>query len=53
MVRYEVRQGDSLWLIARKFGVSVAELRKWNNLPRNRHLQPGQHIDIHTATTGA
>jgi len=53
MVRYEVRQGDSLWLIARKFGVSVAELRKWNKLPRNRHLQPGQHIDIHTATTGA
>jgi len=52
LIQYEVQEGDSLWLIARKFGVSVAELRKWNNLPKNRHLQPGQNIDIYSTTTG-
>lgn len=52
LIQYEVQEGDSLWLIARKFGVSVAELRKWNNLKKNRHLQPGQNIDIYSATTG-
>ena len=49
-IQYEVQEGDSLWLIARKFGVSVAELRKWNNLPKNRHLQPGQSIEIYNTT---
>ena len=50
-IRYTVQEGDSLWLIARKFGVSVKELRKWNKLPVKRHLQPGQRIEI-LPTTG-
>ncbi len=52
-IHYQVQAGDSLWLIARKFGVSVSELRKWNKLPKSRHLQPGQQLQIRTATTGA
>jgi membrane-bound lytic murein transglycosylase D len=40
--RYAVRAGDSLWLIARRFGVSVASLLQWNALPTRHVLRPGQ-----------
>lgn len=33
-VTYGVQSGDSLWVIATKFNVSVDELKKWNNLGR-------------------
>lgn len=46
IVRHQVREGDSLWLIARRYGVSVAELRRWNDLSDKRHLQPGQLINV-------
>lgn len=42
---YKVREGDSLWAIAREFGVSVADLRTWNDDPSE--LRPGQLIVIH------
>jgi membrane-bound lytic murein transglycosylase D len=32
LVRYSVRQGDSLTSIGDEFGVSVSDLRKWNGL---------------------
>jgi peptidoglycan lytic transglycosylase D len=32
---YRVRSGDSLWEIARKYGVSVSQLRRWNQIPEN------------------
>jgi LysM repeat protein len=42
---YKVRSGDSLWGIARKFGVSVTELKRANGL-RSSRLQPGQKLVI-------
>ena len=45
---YTVKKGDSLWLIARKFDIWVTDLLKWNNLKRNRPLQPGQILKINT-----
>jgi LysM repeat protein len=42
---YKVRSGDSLWSIARKFGVSVTELKQVNRL-RSSRLQPGQKLII-------
>lgn len=48
-IRYTVRSGDSLWLIARRFNVSVARLRQWNVLPRRALLQPGQKLDVFIA----
>jgi membrane-bound lytic murein transglycosylase D len=41
-----VRQGDSLYLIAQRFNVSVKELRRWNRLS-GRHLQPGQQLTLY------
>jgi len=39
-----VRKGDSLWGIARRYGLSVRDLKRWNgNL---RILRPGQRIEL-------
>lgn len=48
-IQYTVRSGDSLWLISRRFSVSVARLREWNALSRNALLQPGQTLDVFIA----
>ncbi|RPF42685.1 LysM domain-containing protein [Thermodesulfitimonas autotrophica] len=42
---YTVKQGDSLWVIARRCGTSVAALKQANNL-RSEALKPGQVLRI-------
>jgi membrane-bound lytic murein transglycosylase D len=42
---YKVRNGDSLWTIARKFRVSARDLRRWNGL-RNNMIHPGSKLVI-------
>lgn len=49
-LRYKVRQGDSLALIAQKFRVSVSDLRKWNTLDEG-YLQPGQRLQLFVDVT--
>jgi len=44
---YTIQNGDSLWLISKRFGVSVKQLQSWNNLRKGRYLQPGQELDIY------
>ncbi len=44
-VRYHVRKGDSLYAIAKQFGVKVADLKKWNRLAGDR-LKPGQELTV-------
>ena len=48
-IRYRVKRGDSLWEISRQFGVSVASLRRWNQLSRNEPLVPGRELFVHLA----
>ena len=43
--RYRVRQGDSLWSIARRHGTSVERIRQANNL-RSSHVSIGQTLVI-------
>jgi membrane-bound lytic murein transglycosylase D len=43
---YTVRHGDSLWSIARRYGVSVERLIRSNGLQRKSVLHPGQHLRI-------
>lgn len=46
--RYVVRRGDTLWSIAKKFGVDVGSLKKWNDLGANGHrgLQVGRTLYV-------
>ncbi|WP_414663232.1 muramidase family protein [Horticoccus sp. 23ND18S-11] len=43
---YTVKSGDSLWTIARKNNLTVAQLTGANNLPATASLRPGQKLII-------
>ena len=42
---YRVKKGDSLWEVSKKFGISVAEIKKQNRLSSNT-IHPGQKLQI-------
>jgi membrane-bound lytic murein transglycosylase D len=50
-IRYTVRRGDSLYLISKKFNVSIAELRRWNKLDEDKFIQPGQQLTLYVDIT--
>jgi membrane-bound lytic murein transglycosylase D len=43
-IRYRVRKGDSIWVISRRFKVSVAKIRRWNNLTPGQIIRPGDSL---------
>ena len=43
---YTIRQGDTLWEIAEKYDVTVAGIKKLNNISNTQRLKPGQKIKI-------
>jgi membrane-bound lytic murein transglycosylase D len=43
---HRVRPGETLWLLSRRFGVTVAELRRWNGLAVGDVLLSGQRLRI-------
>ncbi|RNC88156.1 MAG: LysM peptidoglycan-binding domain-containing protein [Winogradskyella sp.] len=45
-VRYRVRSGDYLGKIARKYGVRVSQIKRWNGL-RSNNLSIGQRLTIY------
>lgn len=47
LVRYKVRRGDNLYSIARKFGVTVSDLRKWNALNSKGTIYAGQRLKVY------
>ena len=49
---YTVREGDSLYRIAREFNVTVSQLRQWNNIAPNSYLQPGQTLRMRLEREG-
>jgi len=45
---YVVKNGDSLWIIAKKFkNVSVDQIKKWNNIWSANSLKPGTKLKIY------
>ena len=48
-VTHKVRSGDSLWLIAKQYQVSIAELVKENEIGRRATLRIGQEISVPNA----
>lgn len=49
---HRVLPGESLWIIARRYGVGVDEIKRWNNL-RNDLIRPGDRIVINMAQPAA
>jgi len=43
---YQVRNGDSLWSIAKRFDVGEKDLRVWNKLGRSNVIRPGQTLMV-------
>jgi membrane-bound lytic murein transglycosylase D len=43
---YRVRSGDSMWSIARRQGVTVGELMRWNQLTENSIIKPGDRLIV-------
>jgi membrane-bound lytic murein transglycosylase D len=50
-VNYTVRRGDSLYRIANNFRVSIDDIKRWNSLNGQQHLQPGQRLILHVDVT--
>ena len=44
---YTVRRGDTLSEIAGKFGVTVSQIRAWNNFSANHVLHQGESLVVH------
>ena len=53
ITEHTVKEGESLWRIARRFDIHVVDLLEWNNLKRGNHLQPGQILIVQMNQTGA
>jgi len=50
-IHYTVKQGDSLYRIARKYSVSIRDLRNWNNIGTHDYLHPGQRLTLKVDVT--
>ncbi|MEA2014781.1 MAG: LysM peptidoglycan-binding domain-containing protein [Thermodesulfobacteriota bacterium] len=48
---YRVKKGDSLWLLANRFGTTVSEIKRLNGFQRN-NLRIGQVIRIRSSSVG-
>ncbi len=44
--QYVVRDGDNLWVIAKRFQLRSIEIAAWNQIPLNELLQPGQILNL-------
>jgi membrane-bound lytic murein transglycosylase D len=41
---YNVRQGDTIWKIAKRYDLSVSAICEWNNLKENSIIRPGDKL---------
>jgi len=47
-VVHEVRPGDTLWTIARRYRVGVRQLARWNDMAPRDTIHPGQRLVVWT-----
>ena len=50
-LNYTVRKGDSLYLIASRFRITVNDLVRWNQIDKNKILRPGQKLTMYVDVT--
>lgn len=46
-VFYTIRRGDTLWDIARTYGVDINDLARWNDISSKSRLYPGNRLKIY------
>lgn len=46
LIRHKIKSGETLGVIARKYGVSVGQIMKWNNM-RNSNIRAGKYLKIY------
>jgi membrane-bound lytic murein transglycosylase D len=46
-----VRSGDSLYLIANRFRITVSDLVRWNSIQKDKILRPGQKLTMYVDVT--
>lgn len=44
--RHRVRYGESLWNIAKRYGTSISQIKKMNNIINSRRIRTGQNLVI-------
>ena len=47
-IEHKVKRGESLWLIARKYGIRVKDIVSINKLGNAKYIRPGQRLQIPT-----
>ena len=47
---YTVQSGDSVWAISAKYGITMDQLRSWNNI-QNDFIYPGQTLTVKQGTS--
>jgi membrane-bound lytic murein transglycosylase D len=52
VITHIVKRGDTLSSIARKYQVSVSNIKSWNDLDSRKPIYPGQRIIINTSKKG-
>jgi membrane-bound lytic murein transglycosylase D len=50
-LNYTVRNGDSLYLIASRFRVTICQLSQWNKIDKNKIQRPGQRQTMYVDVT--
>ena len=44
---YTIKRGDTLWEISRRYGVSVQNIVRWNNIQNPNLIYPGQRLILY------
>lgn len=45
-ITYILKNGDSLWTVAKKYNVSTTQLARWNQISSAKVLRPGEKISV-------
>ncbi|MEY4590430.1 MAG: hypothetical protein RL497_2506 [Pseudomonadota bacterium] len=45
-ITHELKKGESLWSISRRYKVSIEQIAQWNNIKPNQNMKPGKQLII-------
>lgn len=48
---YVVQNGDNLYSISKKLGITVSDLQNWNNKGTNTNIYPGEKLKLHQTSS--